>query len=75
MGIELAGTIGNIGRKMSLGDKGGFNEWTVSAAVSYAVSGSISLRGTLGYTDALDKDVLPDQDVDLFGGISLSRSF
>ena len=34
-----------------------------------------SISGTLGYTDGFDEDILPEQDVQFYGGVSLSYTF
>lgn len=75
LGLECTGSIGNIGTDMSLGEEGGLNEFTLSATLSFSITEALSVSGTLGYTDSLDDDVLPDQDVDAFGGINVSHSF
>lgn len=72
--LELSGSLGHIGKDMSRGGKEGLNDCTVSTKVIFAVSDAFSVKGTIGYTDSLDDEVLPDQDVNLFGGISLLYS-
>lgn len=56
------------------GIDGGFHDITATLSSSCAVSETISASATVGYTDTLDEDVLPEQDVDVFGGLSLSHS-
>lgn len=72
IGLECSGSVGSIGRDMSLGGKGGLNDYSVSTTISFAASEAMSISGTLGYTGSMDKDVLPEQDVDLFGGVNIS---
>lgn len=72
--VALSGSVGQIGKDMSLGGREGLNDYTVATKVTFVVSKDFSITGTVGYTDTLDEEVLPDQDVNLFGGISLLRS-
>jgi hypothetical protein len=44
-------------------------------SASYAATEALSIGATLGYVDSLDEDVLPDQDVDFYGGINLAYAF
>lgn len=63
-------------RKVSGGVDSGFHEYTVYLGAGYEV-GSVSLSALMGYTDTLDKDVLPEDaaDVNFFGGIGMSVPF
>ena len=54
---------------------GGFHEYTFSVSASYPVTDTIGLSAFIAYTDTFDEDVLPEQDVDVFGGGGLSWSF
>jgi hypothetical protein len=54
---------------------GGWYDYSCSLALAYAVTEAVDVGGTLAYTGSLDKDVLPDQDVDLYGGLSATYSF
>ncbi|HVS63363.1 MAG TPA: TorF family putative porin [Thermoanaerobaculia bacterium] len=57
---------------------GGTDSGLFNGQVTLTVARELT-RGSLGffvaYSDNLDDDVLPDQEVDLFGGVSLSLSF
>ncbi len=53
----------------------GFHEYTLSVSASYPVMETLRLSAFIAYTDTFDDDVLPDQDVDWFGGGGLSWSF
>ena len=53
-------------------------DWTVTCVqgitdkMTMGCSDTLSLGGNIGYTGTLDKDVLPEQDVDFLGGIVVS---
>lgn len=65
-GEDFAATAGGV-------DAGLFNG-EVNLTLSYA-GDNWSAGGFVAYTDSLDDDVLPDQPVDFYGGISLGFSF
>jgi hypothetical protein len=43
--------------------------------VTYDIDASMAFAASLAYTDTLDKDVLPEQDVNVHGGFSLAYGF
>jgi uncharacterized protein (TIGR02001 family) len=57
---------------------GGTDSGLFNGQATFTVSRELA-KGSVGffvaYTDTLDDDVLPDQEVDFFGGVSLSLSF
>ena len=57
------------------GIDGGFHEYTFSVSASYPVTETVGVSAFVAYTDTFDEDVLPEQDVDVFGGGGLSWSF
>jgi len=61
--VALSGSVGHIGKDMSLGGRAGLNDYTVATKVTFVVSKDFSITGTVGYTDTLYDEVLPDQDV------------
>lgn len=73
--LEASVTAGYAGEDMSAGTDSGLNDITASISCGYAISDAIGIGANLYYTDSLDDDVLPEQDTDVFGGISLSYSF
>ena len=74
--LGLFGSVGYVGDDIATlaygGVKGGFNEYNIKTSVAYTIRKGLTLKANLGYTDALDKDVLPYTDVNTYGGISLS---
>ena len=55
--------------------EGGWYDYGFKLSLAYAVTESLDLGGTLAYAGSLDKEVLPDQDVHLYGGLSATYSF
>lgn len=56
------------------GTDSGLFDGMVSFSITYSKD-NVSVGGMVAYTDSLDTDVLPDQEVDFFGGVSVSVSF
>lgn len=83
LGSKLSGQLdasaGYAGKRWaeanSEGAESGLHDYTFAAAVAYTLNDSVSCGANLGYTGSLDKDVLPEQDVDLYGGVSVSVGF
>jgi hypothetical protein len=77
--MDLGASCGYVGKdfaqKISGGTDSGFHEYTVTLGAGYTV-GSALLSVLVGYTDTLDKDVLPEEaaDVNVFGGFGISIS-
>jgi uncharacterized protein (TIGR02001 family) len=57
------------------GTDDGFFDGRATLTLAYAPDGKWGIAGYVAYSDTLDEDVLPEQEVDFFGGISFSRSF
>jgi hypothetical protein len=53
----------------------GFFDGRATLTLAYAPEGKWGIGGYVAYSDTLDDDVLPEQVVDLFGGISFTRTF
>lgn len=66
---------GFAGDDASAGKDGGFHEYLLSADCSYPITEAVEMSAFLAWADNFDKDVLPDQDTDLFGGAGISVSF
>jgi hypothetical protein len=56
------------------GEEGGFHEYNIKLSATYALSGKTSIGATVAYTDTMDKDVLPDCDVNCYGGLVLKQT-
>ncbi|MDP3980775.1 MAG: MltA-interacting MipA family protein [Chlamydiota bacterium] len=67
--------FGLAGQNVSHGTTGGFHDVNVSLGGSYAVTENISVNAQVAYTDSLDTDVLPEQDINVYGGVGASVSF
>lgn len=81
LGIELGASAGYVGDDISADGDAGFQEYTLTLGLGYEINDMISVSGTLGYTDTIDEDVLPDvddgglQDVNFFGGVGIAVAF
>jgi uncharacterized protein (TIGR02001 family) len=75
LGMEIGASAGYAGEDASAGEDSGLHDYNLYVSASYAASDALSIGATLGYVDSFDDDVLPDQDVDLYGGINLMYAF
>lgn len=57
------------------GTKAGLYDYNFALAADYAVTDALNIGAHIGYTGNFDKDVLPDQDVNTYGGGSISYAF
>jgi hypothetical protein len=77
--LDFGASAGYMGNDVSVGGESGFNEYQLSVGGTYAATKALSISGKINYTDAIDKDVLPEgpygQDVNCFGGISVAYAF
>lgn len=60
------------GDDMTLTGEGGLHDYDISFSLSWAVREDISLGANIHSVGSLDEDVLPDQDTDIYGGVSLT---
>ncbi len=75
LGLGAGASAGYAGEDFTIGPDDGFHEYTLSANASFPLTDAIGLSAFIAYTDTFDEDVLPEQDVDLFGGGGFSWSF
>lgn len=75
LSIDFGASAGYAGDDVSADGNAGFHEYTLTLGMGYEISEMISVSATLGYTDAIDDDVLPEQDVDVFGGAGVAFAF
>jgi hypothetical protein len=77
--LDFGVSAGYAGDEYTADGDSGFFDYLISVGASYAVTQSLSLSASINYADAFDKDKLPDgafaQDVNTFGGISISYSY
>jgi len=57
------------------GTDGGFHEYIFSATGTYTIIKNLTASVYLNYTGSIDDDVLPDQDVELYGGVGIYFAF
>lgn len=76
-GVSIAYVDEDFAEFYSGGTDGGFHEYLLSMAMSYAVNDAFSIGAQINYVDNVDDDVLPDEtmDTEVFGGVSISYSF
>ena len=75
LSLALTAKAGYAGDETSANGDAGFAEYDISLAASYAQSESVSLGAFVALTDSIDDDVLAEQDVDVYGGVSVSVDF
>jgi hypothetical protein len=75
LGLGAGASAGYAGEDFTIGPDDGLHEYTFSASASFPVTEAIGLSAFVAYTDTFDEDVLPEQDVDLYGGGGFSWSF
>ena len=78
LSMDFSASAGYAGDNMSIaygGTKGGFHDYNISLGLGYAATDALNVSGFIAYADSFDEEVLPDQDVDLFGGVGVSYSF
>lgn len=73
--MEASATAGYAGEDFSMGPDDGWHEYTLALNASYPLGKTFELSAFIACTDTLDEDVLPEQDVDYFGGGGFSWSF
>lgn len=75
LSMDIGFTAGYAGEDMSAGTDRGLHDYNVSLGLGYAVTEALSVTGFIAYTDTFDDDVLPEQDVDVYGGAGASYAF
>jgi len=78
LSMDIDFTAGIAGEDFSEtygGTDDGFYDYNISLGLGYAVTDTISASGFIAYADSFDEDVLPEQDVDVYGGLGASYSF
>ena len=73
--MGVSALAGIMGEDASLGTDGGMHEYTLTADAGYSVSDAVDLSAFVAYTDSFDDDVLPEQDVDVYGGFGVACTF
>jgi len=75
--LDFGAAAGYAGEEYDNGgqDEAGFYDYLLSIGLSYAASESLSMGATINYTNSFDENMLPDQDTDFFGGVSISYTF
>lgn len=79
LSLELGASLGyadsSFAEAVSGGTSSGLHDWNLSLSGAYALTENLELGAIIAYTDTADKDVLPSQVTDVYGGGSLYWSF
>lgn len=78
LSVGLKGLIGYAGKDFAAingGTDSGLHEYQVSLNADFAVSETLSVGALIAYTDSVDDDVLPEQDTDVYGGVTVNWAF
>ncbi len=75
IGLSLGASAGHAGDKYAANDDAGLYDYNLSVSVAVPVTEAIEVAGFIAYTDTFDKDTLPEQDVDTYGGVGVSFGF
>lgn len=73
--LTLAAALGYASQNMSAGADAGLHDYNISLTGTYAITDAVSIGAFIAYTGSFDTNVLPDQDVDVYGGINISYAF
>lgn len=73
--LGVSATVGYAGDDFTIGEDDGLHEYTLGMSAGYPVADNFSISAFVAYTDSFDEDVLPEQDVDFYGGAGFSWSF
>ena len=73
--LDFGALVGYAGKDFARGDESGFHVYTLSAVGSYLIYEWLKVSAFLAYTDSIDEDVLPDQDVNFYGGLGITYNF
>ncbi len=71
----VGASAGYAGKDMAAGGTSGLHDYNITAGATWNLTEAFEASAVLTYTDTLDTDVLPHQDVNLHGGASLSYAF
>ena len=75
LSMDIGLSAGYAGEDASAGVDSGLHDYNASFGLGYAATDAISLSCFIAYTDSFDDDVLPEQDVDVYGGIGAYYAF
>ena len=62
------------GDDMTLTGEGGLHDYDISFSMTWAFRENMSIGANIHSIGSLDEDVLPDQDIDFYGGLSFTAS-
>jgi hypothetical protein len=73
--VAISFSVGYVGKNTSTGHAAGFHEYAVTCRGSTPIARNVELTVHATYTDGLDQHALPEQDIEIFGGLSIACSF
>ena len=70
---RVGASVAVAGEDMSAGDSGGFHDYSLSLDLVHGAESLCEFAVSVVHTGSMDKDVLPEQDVDFYvkGGVSI----
>jgi len=72
---ELLSSIAVAGKDMSAGDSGGAHDYSLSLGLIHGAGSLCEIAGSVVHTGSLDKDVLPEQEVEFYVMCSITVGF
>lgn len=72
LSLEVGGAIGYVGEGAN--GESGMNDYNLSLSTSYQATEAVSVGATIAYTGSMDEDILPEQDVNVYGGLNVAMS-
>jgi hypothetical protein len=78
LSLEAGASAGYAGEDFAVangGTDGGLYDYTLSLSLGYTINDAWSVSASINYTDSLDKDNLPEQDTNTYGGIGVAYAF
>lgn len=73
--LTTGGSVSVANNAFSRGYQDGWHDYSLSLGVSYTGFEQIDIAGGVAYTDSLDEDVLPDQEVGWHWGVEVGFEF
>ncbi len=67
--------VAGRGREWTETGADGFHEYELYMSFAYALESGFGLSGRIAYTGSADKDVLPEQDTNVYGGAGIKYLF
>lgn len=73
--VVVGCSVAAAGNDMSPGDDGGLHDYSFSLGVTHGAGSLCELALEIVYTNTMDEDVLPEQEVDVYAGAGIKLAF